>query len=158
MKINHTVTQYAIGGVALALASFGVLHQPAPVHEASVHVVQRASKFDWPALGQDKTIALGEALEGVRPAKIMVYCQASTCHELALDLDDAFQIAGWVDALESSQVESQEDQGIFVGPPGPEAENFVAILKKTTGIDAKIVGITGIEGIGIIIGKTGAAQ
>lgn len=159
MKINHTVTQYAIGLGALALATNANV-SPAPVSTdpAAIHAAQKPSRFDWPVLGQDKTIALGEEIARSRPVKITVYCSTTTCNSLARDLDDAFQIADVPSTLESRQVDSEQDEGVFVGPPGDAAEFVVASLKKATGIDATIVGITdekgkNIEGVGVIIGK-----
>lgn len=155
MKINHTVAHYVIGGTALVLAaSANISPSSAPVHESAVHNVMKPSRFDWAALGQDKVIALGEALKGTAPGKVKIFSATEESHELALDFDDAFQIAGWQDEIEGRQVESENDYGIFVGPPGDAAEAFKAIIHKTTGIDPEIVPIDGIDGVGLIIGKT----
>jgi hypothetical protein len=155
MTINHNVAHYVIGGVALVLAGTAVL-KPAPglVHEAAIHQVQKPSRMDWANLGQDKTVALGEALKGVKPGKVTLFCSAPSCHDFQADLDDAFQIAEWRSDFETRFVDSEASAGLFVGPPGGDAENLVAALAKTTGIEATVVPIDGIEGVGIIIGKT----
>lgn len=158
MKINHTKMHYAIGLTALVLAGYGTLAPPAPVQIAPIHELQKPSAFDWASLGQEKTEALADALKDLPPGKITFFCQNATCHNLMLDLDDAFQIVGWHESLQMLPVESEEDAGIFVGPPGPDASKMVEILQKTTGLSPAIVDIQGedgkpIEGLGIIIGK-----
>jgi hypothetical protein len=155
MAINHNVAHYVIGGAALMLASYGTLTPAsAPVHEAAIHQVQKPSRFDWASLGQEKTESLGGALKAIPPGKVTIYCSAPSCHDLQLDLDDAFQLAGWSADFEGRYVDSEGEKGIFVGPPGPSAETLAAALAKTTGLEATIVQIDGIEGVGIIIGKT----
>lgn len=151
----HTKLHYAGIALALGLSSTALLHKPAPVHEAAIHQLQKPSRFDWPSLGQEKTEALGEALKGVSPEKVTIYCPSPSCHDLQLDLDDAFQSAGWSAEFEERFVDGESEHGIFVGPPGPGAEALAAALAKTTGVEATIVPIDGIEGVGIIIGKTG---
>jgi hypothetical protein len=160
MAINHNIAHYVIGGAALMLASYGTLAPAqAPVHETAIHEVQKPSRLDWPALGEDKTAALGESLKGLPPGKVTIYCAQSRCHGLMLDFDDAMQIAGWKSDFEERQVESENERGVFVGPPGQDAENLAAALTKV-GFDATIVGISDeygqtIDGVGIIIGKSG---
>jgi hypothetical protein len=156
MIINHNIAHYVIGGAALLLASYGALSPaPAPVHEAAIHQIQKPSRSDWASLGQDKTEALGEALKGVKVQKVRIYCNRPSCHDLALDLDDAFQIAGWQSDFEDRAVDSEDDRGLFVGPPGEAAEALAAALEKSTGLQATVVPIDNIDGIGIIIGRTG---
>ena len=75
------------------------------------------------------------------------------------DLDDAMQLAGWKSDFEERQVESENEKGIFVGPPGQDAENMIAALGKI-GFEGTAVGINDeygrpIDGVGIIIGKSG---
>lgn len=151
MKINHTAMHYVIGAAALGLAAHATLAPPSPV--ASVHELQRPSKFDWPVPSPDQVTNLGEILKGQKPGKVTVFCRSPQCHDLELSLDDAFQIAEWHEDLETLPVDSEESRGIFVGPPGPPAEFVAAELKQQTGLDAEIVPIDGIEGVGIIIGK-----
>ena len=151
----HNKLHYAGIALALGISSTALLHKPSPVHEAAVHQVQKPSRFDWPSVGQEKTEALGEALRGVSPGKVTIYCPAPSCHDLALDLDDAFQVAEWTAQFEERFVDSESENGIFVGPPGPDAEALKAALEKTTGFEVNIVPIDNIDGVGIIIGKTG---
>jgi hypothetical protein len=154
MKINHTVAHYVIGGAALALAGFASVHTKAPeLIPAAMHETVRASRFDWPGLGQDKTIALGDAMKDLPPGKVTIFCSRLSCHELRLDLDDAFQLAEWTTEFEDGAVESEANTGLFVGPPGKGADVLAAALKVATGVEPKIVPIDGIEGVGIIIGK-----
>jgi hypothetical protein len=159
MPINHNVAHYVIGGAALMLASYGAVQPKAPAEPVGIHQDAKPSRLDWPALGEDKTTALGEALKDVAPGQVTIYCGQSRCHGLMLDLDDAMQIAGWKSDFEERQVESENETGIFVGPPGQDAENMIAALAKI-GLDATVVGISDeygqrIDGVGIIIGKSG---
>jgi hypothetical protein len=154
----HTKLHYAGIAIALGLPSTALVHTPAPVHEAAIHQVQKPSQFDWASLGQDKTIALGKALKGMEPGKVTFYCNTAYCHDLMLDLDDAFQLADWQREVEERQVASEHDKGIFVGPPGKDADAMVSALSKV-GLRASVVGISDengkpIEGVGIIVGKT----
>jgi hypothetical protein len=152
MKISHNIAHYVIGGAALVLAGYGTVAHKAPAEPVGIH---QAGRLDWPSLGQDDTIALGETLKAVSPGRVTLYCSAPSCHDLELDLDDAFQIAGWQSEFETRFVDSEAAQGLSVGPPGHDAENLAAALFKATGLEATIVPIDGIDGVGIIIGKTG---
>jgi hypothetical protein len=159
VAINHNIAHYVIGGAALVLAGYGSIQPKAAVEPAGIHEAAKPSRLDWPALGSDKAIALAESLKGMAPGKVTIYCGQSRCHGFMLDLDDAMQIAGWKSDFEERQVESENEKGIFVGPPGQEAENMIAALSKI-GLDATIVGISDeygqrIDGVGIIIGKSG---
>jgi hypothetical protein len=150
---THTKLHYAGIALALGLSSTALVHTPTPVHDVAVHEIQRPSRFDWASLGQDKTIALGDALKSLGPHKLTIFCSEPHCHDLQLDLDDATQLAGWESQFEVRYVDSEGDKGISVGPPGPDAENLAAALAKATGLHAEIVPIDGLDGLGIIIGK-----
>lgn len=153
MPMNHTKNLYLIGATALALGGYGAFSTPAPVHDSAVHKIERPSQYDWASLGQEKTENLGAALKGVKPGKVTIFCGAPTCHDLALDIDDAFQLAEWHRDIQSLPVESEVERGIFIGPPGQDAENLAAALLKATGLEASIVPIGNLDGVGIIIGK-----
>jgi hypothetical protein len=156
MPINHTKLHYAGIALALGLSSTALIHQPSPQVNVT-HEVQRQGRADWPALGQDKTEALADALKGLPQSNVTIYCGQPHCNELKLDLDDAFQIAGWQSDFEERMVESEADKGIFVGPQG-DAANALADALAKIGIKALVVGISDennkpIEGLGIIIGR-----
>ena len=153
MAINHNIAHYCIGGAALLLAGTAVLHPKAPAEPVGIHQAAVPGRMDWASLGQDKTIALSDALKGVQPGRVTLYCSASSCDGFEKDLDDAFQLAGWQSDFETRFVDSENAKGLSVGPPGLDAENLAAALSKATGIEATIVPIDGIEGVGIIIGK-----
>lgn len=153
---THTKLHYAGIALALGLSSTALVHQPSPQVNVT-HEVQRQGRADWPALGQDRTEALAAAVKGMPPSKVTIYCAQPHCNELKLDLDDAFQLAGWQSDFEERMVESEADKGIFVGPPGDAANNMIAALEKI-GLHAKPVGISDennqpIDGVGIIIGR-----
>lgn len=144
---------YVIGAAALGMASYATVSPPSVQHEAAIHEIQKPSKFDWASLTPAEVSDLGDALKDGKNHKVTVFCRDATCHDLQLGLDDAFQVANWNESIETLPVDSEEDRGIFVGPPGPEADFVRAQLEKITGLNAKIVPIDGIEGVGIIIGK-----
>jgi hypothetical protein len=157
--MNHNLNHYIIGLGALALAGTALVHGKPPAEPVGIHQAAQPGRLDWASLGEDKTTALGESLKDMAHGKVTIYCGQSRCHGLMLDLDDAMQLANWKSDLEERQVESENETGIFVGPPGQDAENMVAALAKV-GLDASIVGISDehgqrIDGVGIIIGKSG---
>jgi hypothetical protein len=115
---------------------------------------QAASRFAWPGLGQDATIALGEALKKTIPGKkVVVWCATVDCTDLAADLDDAFQIAGVDSDIDRREIDSSDDVGVFVGPPGPDASKLVQALADTTWVRARIVEAPHDAPLALIIGK-----
>lgn len=166
MKINHTVTHYALAAVLAGGLLAVHSEKPAPqLVPAAMHSSVKPDRHDWPVLGQEKTIALAEAIQarGQATGLVTIFCASVSCHDFRTDLDDAFQLADWKTEFEDRPVESEADHGLFVGPPGKAADDMVKELKHAAGIEATIVGITDengkdIKGIGIIIGKAGAAQ
>jgi hypothetical protein len=102
-------------------------------------------------LTQEQIIALGEALK--QKGTVVLYCASIECSSIRADFDDAFQIAEWDSSFESGPVESESDVGLFVGPPGTEADALIASIFKATGIKASPVDIPLNKGLGIIFGK-----
>lgn len=166
MKINHTIMHYILGAAALAGAGAAYVHKP-EVQLVPTAVTQQVTNIkvghhDWPSLGEDKTIALGEALntignkmdDGSRKKKVTLFCASTACQNIRNDIDDAFQIAWWERDFEDRFVDSEGDVGLYVGPPGKDAEALAAAFKKNTGIEAVIVPIDGIKGLGVIMGKS----
>jgi hypothetical protein len=155
MPIDHNKVHYLIGVAALALGLHGALREKPNVQIVSAAPgTEKHSQFEWPSLGQERTIALGEALPKDKLKKVWLFCDKPECRALMVDLDDAMQIGGVDDDFETRSVDSEIDKGVFVGPPGDAANALAAALKDTTGIDPSIVGIDGLDGgVGIIIGK-----
>src|ERR1700722_14530796 len=127
MPINHTKVLYGIGVATLGLGLYGATARNVP-HDVVLQAAPpgkydalKPSRHAWATLGQDKSIALGEAL-GDKHGKVTIYCASPDCRGLQLDLDDAFQIGNWDVDFEDRPVESEADHGLFVGPPGPDAE------------------------------------
>jgi hypothetical protein len=115
---------------------------------------REVSRFAWPGLGQTKTIALGEALTKAHfKAKVMIWCATIDCTELAADFDDAFQIAGVQSDIDRREIDSSSDHGVFVGPPGPDADKLVQALVATTGLRVGIVEAPHDAPLALIIGK-----
>lgn len=161
MKLNHTKIQYTIGAAALALAINSNVHPPLQVVSstgfgASPYGVSAAkiSRFEWPSLGMDKTIALGEALKSLPEQKVTLFCGGLNCQNLRTDIDDALQIAGWSSTFEDRPVDSESETGVFVGPPGEAAGHLIQTLKIATGIDARPVDVGNVTGLAVIIGKS----
>lgn len=157
MKINHTIVQYGLSIAALVAAIVVGVHKPSSVmvptvttHEVT-HV--RVSRFDWPSLGEEKTIALGEVLNTLSSKKVTIYCSNESCQNFRTDLDDAFQIGWWDVDFEDRFVDSEAEKGLFVGPPGEAATALKSAIESTTGLDVKVVPIDGVKGLALIIGK-----
>lgn len=164
--MNHHLNNYVIGGLALTLAAAGyydadrALKHAVNLDSAVSHIAPEVhSRLSWPSLTQDQTIALGEALKRLSSStSVTIYCASSNCAALRNDLDDAFQIAGWPSTFEDQFVDSEEDEGLFVGPVNSEAADLAGTITGATGIAVKPVGIDGIKGVGVIIGKRPSAQ
>jgi hypothetical protein len=154
---KHHKINYAIGLVALAgsLHAASVAHKPVDVTIAPPAQEQKVGRHEWAPLGGDMTVKLGDALQGMKPGKVTIYCANLHCKRLATDLDDAFQVGQWDSQFEDRAVDSEEDDGLFVGPPGAEAEHLADVIEETTGLKAEVVPIDGIDGLGVIIGKKG---
>jgi hypothetical protein len=166
---RHHIANYLIGGGALVLAATGyydagrVSQHAQQLDSAISHIApEQHSRLSWSGLTQDQTIALGEALKRVSDKAagtmmgspvVTIYCASVNCAALRNDFDDAFQIAGWTSGFEEQPVDSEEDEGIFVGPPGPGAKELGDAITKATDLPVKEVDIGGIEGVGVIIGK-----
>lgn len=113
------------------------------------------NRYAWPTLGQDRTIKLGEALEGLSPPlkKVVIWCPGEDCLALQEDLDDAFQIAGVKSDFDRRRVDSNNDRGLFVGPKNAMSEVLAATITRTTGIKAEVVDAPDDGTTMIIIGK-----
>lgn len=111
-------------------------------------------RIAWEGIGQEKTIALGEAVQKIQGVnKVMIFCPGLDCQSLASDIDDAMQIAGWSSDFERRAVDSESDKGIFVGPKtNPQAQDLKRAL-EAAGLPVELTNIDGIDGLGIIIGK-----
>lgn len=112
------------------------------------------SRFTWPGLGQDKTIALGEALKRAGfKREVVIWCATVDCTDLAADLDDAFQIADIKSDLDRREVESSSDRGIFVGPQNSDAQTLAQLITMATGLVVAIVDAPQDKPLALIIGK-----
>ncbi len=164
MKFPHTLIHYLIGFVAIiigvcALTQSHHAHKVTLVEQNGVMTQEKAGRFDWPSLDQQQTILIGESLQKSTISKVKIFCASSACHKISLDLDDSLQIAGISSDFEGDHVDSESDYGVFVGPPGDDANKVAAAITGATHIIPTIVPIDGIEGVGIIIGKyKGAGQ
>lgn len=112
-------------------------------------------KGAWPGLGQEKTIAIGEALTGGEGSKVIIYCASPDCRAMSDDLDDALQIAGWPSEFERRAALGPSGAGLFIGPDGSQTRKLRdAIAKTLPGTPIEIVPIA-VEGggIGVMFGK-----
>lgn len=163
MKFPHNLMHYLIGAAAITLGVCSLTqahhaNRVTVVSQSGVVASEKISRFDWPTLGQDATISLGEDLKDIGIKKVTLYCAVSSCHQISLDIDDALQIANIESAFESNHVDSESDEGIFVGPPGDAASTVATAIAKATGLSPVIVPIDGITGVGVIIGKYKGAK
>jgi hypothetical protein len=157
LDIHHKVLYGAVATLTLGLVGTSVHQERALVAtikmipSAGDVVPGRVSRHAWPALGQDATIKLGEALTSAPRVPITLYCSNLDCEQLMLDLDDAMQLAGLEAHFERRPVDAESEPGIFVG--GAWTEVFKKTLAETTGLAVVITQIDGIDGVGIIIGR-----
>lgn len=152
---------YALAGALVA--GLGVVHEEKPkvemVPTAEIQAVTniRVGAHDWPELTQKQTIDLGEELNKLNPNEdhhVTLLCHGLACDNIRGSFHEAFTIGWYGDDYEDLPVESEHDHGIFVGPPGKEAEGVKAAIKKVLGWDVQIVGLGDIEGsVGVIFGK-----
>lgn len=161
MLDKHHVSHYCLAallGVGLFFAHKEKINQTF-VPTAEVHEVThtRVGAHDWPPLTQQQTIDLGELFNGLNKdedKKVTLLCGSPACDNFRESIHEAFAIGWWGDDYEDVFVESEHDRGIFVGPPGDEAEAVKAAIEKITGYNVGIVGISDIEGsVGVIFGK-----
>jgi hypothetical protein len=123
------------------------------VHTKAPPGAARASRLTWPSLGQDKTIAIGEALKALGKDGSIIYCANSDCHDLMTDLDDAMQIADWNSDFERRPIDVQSEAGLFVGPKdNPLAAKVAGIIAEVTGYPVGLIEMDG-AALGIVIGK-----
>ena len=164
---KHDKAHYAIAALLLVLIcgalwgerilearrSVSIVHQSGGGFGfAETTVPKKLRPGEWPALGQDKTIAIGDGLQVLGPTKVTIFCPSPLCTVLEADLDDAMQIAGWSDE-EESQVLANDDAGIMVGPPGPKADALAKALQDAGLGPVTIVPMHVGGDLGIIIGK-----
>lgn len=109
---------------------------PAPAFMGFNGTGPKALKGTWPGLGQDKTIALGEALQKLPVSKAVIFCAGERCRDLMADIDDAFQIADW-DDIEEDQFMGATETGFLVGPAGPLTDSVITALRNV-GIPAEL--------------------
>lgn len=170
MKINHTATHYLLAAVALSGVAVSYDHHPKEILVPTAVTQQvtniKVGAHDWPILGEEKTIRLGEAFNtvgnkiekdnGVR--KVTLFCSSISCMNLRNDVDNAFQIGWWDREFEDRFVDSEAENGISVGPPGKFADQLALEIGRETGVQVKTVPITKddgspIDGLGVIFGK-----
>lgn len=159
-----TVKQHAgLAVVALVAGALGAggLHQVLPEKQRIVekHSAVRVvgSKYAWPDLTQDETITIGEKLAAkLKGVNITIFCNDSTCDELAHDLDDAMQIAGLSSALERSVTPLDEGFSVVSREGDDRALTLAEAIKDGTG-GRLIAGLRrqdlGADAIAIAIGK-----
>lgn len=89
-----------IAAVVAASIAGGVVHY-APVKQVT-HSIQ-ASKHAWPDLTDDEKTAIAAVLGTVPPGvKFDIVCNDGACTDLALDIDDALELAGLDSSLDRS--------------------------------------------------------
>ncbi len=122
--------------------------------DGAIPLASKASRYAWPALGMDKTIALGEALAKTPHSRVIIWCPGTDCTELQADLDDAFQIAGWTTDWDRRRVDSNDEVGLFVGPPDEHAQALADAIEATTGLRVTVTDAPRFDAtINLYIGK-----
>ena len=124
-----------VAAIVGALAGVGGQHvMPAKQKIVQVPVRVAASKHAWPDLTQDETIAIGEKIAStLKGTNVSIFCNDSSCDDLAHDLDDAMQIGDVGSTLERSAMPLGYGFSI-VGPVGDARAREVAdIIAGATG-------------------------
>lgn len=117
---------------------------------------QRNLPGSWEPLPRDKLHALVVQLTGVEDKpSVTLFCADPSCAEIATDLNDALQLAGWpVVRFERRPVDSEADPGISVGPKSSSVAVALVDALQAQGLRASLTEIDGIDGVGIIIGQS----
>ena len=104
----------------------------------------RASRSRWEGLSKEEVEALTRALRGAyeSPGEVSIFC-ASGCDDLADDLEEAIEAAGWSVGVERPL--SDTNVGINVAPSSAAAQKLASLIATATGgrlrpgvIDAEI--------------------
>jgi hypothetical protein len=112
----------------------------------------RVPRDAWPPLGQEKTIRVGEALKGEATASIL--CGSPACADLAADIDDALQIAGWRgEVVRAPFIVGADEAGILVGPPDREQAKALAAALGGVGLPARLEPLAGSADVVVLIGR-----
>lgn len=119
------------------------------VEVADPQAKRRADRYQWYPLRHDQATRLVEALKPLKAAHgapIVILCGVPDCHELAQDIDTAFEDAGWKSDIEPPMLSSGE--GMMVSD-----KDIAAAITKATGI--RTVELPGWKDprIAIVIGK-----
>lgn len=146
---QHVVPTLIASAVA-ATVGFGAAHFNKPRQE--VRLVQPSGRMQlraWPELSQEQVDKLTAALRPMtRQGSVVVYCGRPTCHDLAADLENAFESAHWpVDV--QSPVMDETPVGLVVSDP-----LLARAIENATGIN--VVPMTGWQDrdkIAILIGR-----
>jgi hypothetical protein len=136
MELKKHAAAAVVAAIVGAFAGAGGQHLMPPkerlvVREQPVRVA--ASKHAWPDLTQDETIAIGERLKDpLKGISVGIFCNDSSCDDLAHDLDDAMQIADVGSTLERSALPLRTGFAILAGPGNEQAQGVADIIKSTT--------------------------
>lgn len=126
--MNHTPIHYAVGAVAVALASFAVVKKPAtiiqPVQQATS--TGRINPYAWDGLSQDEVNALQAHLEVMTKMPVTIFCSDNNCQDIVLDFDNAFESAHWSTEIERPMIDNSV--GIWTS-----SEDLAAAIQLSTG-------------------------
>jgi hypothetical protein len=154
---GHDIAHYVIGGAAVLLAVLG--HNASNTRMDKLTATQHqavqvpAPRNAWPAIKPDDVVALGESLKSQnKPAAVEIWCPEISCQALAADIDDAFQIAGWDSDFNSMRIDSNDDQGVSVGPDDARARGLADLLGKALGQHVGVVDMPPGTPLSVIIG------
>lgn len=123
----------------VAVALLGVDHLAAPRTVEVTHAIA-ASKHAWPDLTDAQKSALARVLANVpRGTKFDLVCNDAGCYDLAADIDDAMEAAGFESSLDRSTGPLGYGIGIQVNARERDAANDAAsALRETTGLELPI--------------------
>lgn len=131
----HRVAHYAIGLLALGLATFSAYHvgdngkRLARVESQPVAVTGQASG-PWGLLRQAEVDALTKKLAGLEKRPVVIFCTLD-CSGMALDFDNAFESAKWASDIERPAIDT--NVGINVAPDDAYGKAMAALINDATG-------------------------
>lgn len=125
---------FAVG----AAGGAGVMMVDAPPESAPlaiervVYQPRPAGARSWGGLQDGTMIYLNNALKNIQPKRVEIYCPGNYCRDLAEDLDEVFESAGFDSYLEAPVFDPGKGMGI--APDTPDTRAIAkAILDGSSG-------------------------
>jgi hypothetical protein len=132
--MKYVLTAAIAAGVSLCV-SFGFqtwTTKRVLVERVGLSGTAQGSKYAWPDLTTDETIAIGEAIGSLKDAEVQIICNDAACNDLAHDLDNAMEIAGARSSLDRSPFPLGYGFAVVTGPGDPRGSQLAGAIKIAT--------------------------